>query len=124
MSAMMNQTQGNNQTANPEIWGLMEETKMESTNMALTGQLNISRDTTKSHLIRTVGMMAMGAIDTVMGEQVWPNAETREEVVNRTPLGRMGTTQDIAAGALYLASDESSFVTGSELVIDGGMTAQ
>ena len=41
-----------------------------------------------------------------------------------TPLGRMGLPEDIASGILYLASDESSFVTGSELVIDGGMTAQ
>lgn len=65
-----------------------------------------------------------GAIDTAMGEQVWPNAETREEVVGRTPIGRMGVPEDIAYGALFLASDESSFVTGSELVIDGGMTAQ
>jgi NAD(P)-dependent dehydrogenase (short-subunit alcohol dehydrogenase family) len=36
----------------------------------------------------------------------------------------LGVPQDIAYGALFLASDESSFVTGSELVIDGGMTAQ
>jgi len=35
----------------------------------------------------------------------------------------MGQPEDIAAGILYLASDESSFVTGAELVIDGGMTA-
>jgi NAD(P)-dependent dehydrogenase (short-subunit alcohol dehydrogenase family) len=40
-----------------------------------------------------------------------------------TPLGRFGTPADIAAGCLYLASDEASWVTGSELVIDGGMTA-
>ncbi len=40
------------------------------------------------------------------------------------PLGRLGTTEDIAYGALYLASDESSFVTGAELVIDGGFIAQ
>jgi NAD(P)-dependent dehydrogenase (short-subunit alcohol dehydrogenase family) len=39
-------------------------------------------------------------------------------------LGRLGTPEDIAFGILYLASDESSFVTGSELVIDGGMTAR
>jgi len=36
----------------------------------------------------------------------------------------VGTADDIAYGMLYLASDESSFVTGSELVIDGGTTAQ
>ncbi|WP_209861431.1 SDR family NAD(P)-dependent oxidoreductase [Paenibacillus shirakamiensis] len=41
-----------------------------------------------------------------------------------TPLPRMGEPKDIAYGVLYLASDESSFVTGSELVIDGGWTAQ
>ncbi len=65
-----------------------------------------------------------GAIDTDMGDEVWANAETRDEVIARTPVGRMGVPADIAYGALYLASDESSFVTGSELVIDGGMFAQ
>ncbi len=40
------------------------------------------------------------------------------------PLGRIGKAEDIAYGALYLACDESSFVTGSELVIDGGLTAE
>ena len=39
-------------------------------------------------------------------------------------MGRMGTADEIAYGMLYLASDESAFVTGSELVIDGGVTAQ
>jgi NAD(P)-dependent dehydrogenase (short-subunit alcohol dehydrogenase family) len=41
-----------------------------------------------------------------------------------TPLGRGGTPREISLGALYLASDESSFVTGTELVIDGGYLAQ
>ena len=40
------------------------------------------------------------------------------------PLGRIGTSEDIAYGVLYLASDEAAYVTGSELVIDGGYTAQ
>ena len=40
------------------------------------------------------------------------------------PVGRLGTPEDVAWGIVYLASDESSFVTGSELVIDGGYTAQ
>ncbi|MCI0830572.1 MAG: glucose 1-dehydrogenase [Chloroflexi bacterium] len=65
-----------------------------------------------------------GPIDTDMGDQVWPDADSRKAAVARTALSRIGTAQDIAYGALYLASDESSFVTGSELVIDGGVTAQ
>lgn len=40
------------------------------------------------------------------------------------PLGRLGTSDDVAYGVVYLASDESSFVTGAELVIDGGITAE
>jgi NAD(P)-dependent dehydrogenase (short-subunit alcohol dehydrogenase family) len=40
------------------------------------------------------------------------------------PLGHIGEPNDVAYGVLYLASDESKFVTGSELVIDGGYTAQ
>ena len=47
-----------------------------------------------------------------------------EWILSRIPLGRIGNADDIAFGILYLASDESSFVTGAELVIDGGTTAQ
>jgi NAD(P)-dependent dehydrogenase (short-subunit alcohol dehydrogenase family) len=52
------------------------------------------------------------------------DAERRAWSIARTPLGRLGTADDIAYGMLYLASDESAYVTGAELVIDGGMTAQ
>ena len=44
--------------------------------------------------------------------------------IARIPLGRSGVPDDVAYGVLYLASDESSFVTGSELIIDGGYLAQ
>lgn len=47
-----------------------------------------------------------------------------EFVVSMTPMGRAGQPDEIAAGALFLASDESSFMTGAELVIDGGYLAQ
>jgi cyclopentanol dehydrogenase len=65
-----------------------------------------------------------GFIDTPMTERSLSIPATREDRIRRTPLGRIGTPEDIAYGVLYLASDESSFVTGSELVIDGGYTAQ
>ena len=66
-----------------------------------------------------------GPIDTPMIQQVWHGEEqSREAALARTPLGRIGTPEDIAYGVLFLASDESSFMTGSELVIDGGSTAQ
>lgn len=47
----------------------------------------------------------------------------REAFVEMTPLGRLGEPEEIAKGILFLASDDSSFMTGSELVIDGGDTA-
>ncbi len=46
----------------------------------------------------------------------------REAFIARQPMGRLGTTDEIAAMCVYLASDESAFVTGAEFVIDGGMT--
>lgn len=52
------------------------------------------------------------------------DTERREWVMERIPLGRLGQANDIAYGMLYLASDESAYVTGAELVIDGGTTAQ
>ena len=48
----------------------------------------------------------------------------RKKLDSLHPIGHVGQPEDIAYGALYLASDESAFVTGSELVIDGGYTAQ
>ena len=65
-----------------------------------------------------------GFVDSPMTAASHALPEVHDLRVGRTPLGRMGTPEDIAAGILYLASDESSFVTGSELVIDGGMTAR
>jgi len=65
-----------------------------------------------------------GTIETPMTADMLVDPQYRQDRMERTPLLRLGTAQDVAYGVLYLASDESSFVTGSELVIDGGRTAQ
>ena len=65
-----------------------------------------------------------GPIVTPMTERRRADPETYKLMLSRIPLGRYGEPEDVAMGVLYLAADESSFVTGSELVIDGGWTAQ
>ena len=65
-----------------------------------------------------------GYADTPLTMERFSDPATREELLRRTPIGRLGTAMEIAYGVLFLASDESSFMTGSELVIDGGTTAQ
>lgn len=48
--------------------------------------------------------------------------EARRAFVARQPLGRLGTAEEIAAMAVYLASDESAFTTGTSMIVDGGVT--
>ena len=65
-----------------------------------------------------------GYAHTPLTARGYADPERYQWVLDRTPIGRVGVADDIAYGILYLASDEASFVTGAELVIDGGMTAQ
>ncbi|WP_144513404.1 SDR family NAD(P)-dependent oxidoreductase [Bacillus sp. FJAT-22090] len=79
---------------------------------------NVALDYGK-HNIR-VNSVHPGTIETPMIEMFTSNKEVREMTLAGIPLNVLGQTSDIAYGVLYLASDESKFVTGIELIIDGG----
>ena len=64
-----------------------------------------------------------GFVETPMARPGLLGNESGKARMDATPLGRLGKPIDIAMGCLYLASDEACWVRGSELVIDGGMTA-
>ena len=64
-----------------------------------------------------------GVIKTPMVEELFKDKEKMKTALSWHPIGRFGEPEDVAYGVLYLASDESKFVTGAELVIDGGWTA-
>ena len=65
-----------------------------------------------------------GPIDTDMIHSAMSDPKVLERRLQRVPLGRLGTVDEVVHAVLYLASDDASYVTGSELVIDGGALAQ
>ena len=87
----------------------------------------------KGYRIR-VNSIHPGTTETEMGDQVLVMRarnlgtndidEARRQALARLPIGRMGTVTDIAKGIVFLASDDAGFMTGSALVVDGGITAQ
>lgn len=68
-----------------------------------------------------VNAIAPGAIRTSINREEWEDEEARRRLEDKIPYGRMGDAEDVARAALWLASDDSDYVTGETLVIDGGM---
>ncbi|MDR1389106.1 MAG: SDR family oxidoreductase [Treponema sp.] len=75
-----------------------------------------------------VNALSPGLIETQIWEDLMNAAEDKEECkrywASNIPAGRPGTSEEIAGAAVYLASDEASYCTGSNIIIDGGMTGQ
>jgi NAD(P)-dependent dehydrogenase (short-subunit alcohol dehydrogenase family) len=70
-----------------------------------------------------VNALAPGFVETNLTSRVLRNPMVAKALIDQTPLRRFGSTEEIARAALFFASDDSSFVTGAELAVDGGMSA-
>jgi NAD(P)-dependent dehydrogenase (short-subunit alcohol dehydrogenase family) len=79
--------------------------------------IQFAKDNIRSNVIHP------GIVDTPL-QAPYLNDELRQEFKTGIPLGRIGQPRDIAYAALFLASDESSFMTGAEMIVDGGFMAQ
>ena len=90
-------------------------------NAAKGGVINLTRSLGLEYAERNIRVNALcpGFIETpILGET------DREFLSNATPMKRLGTSEEMAKAVLYLASDDSSFMTGNSLILDGGYTAQ
>jgi NAD(P)-dependent dehydrogenase (short-subunit alcohol dehydrogenase family) len=72
----------------------------------------------------TVNGISPGPFATEMNTQVMQNPETNQQFISKIPLGRWGRVEEIGALALYLCSEEAGFITGTDVLIDGGWCAQ
>jgi glucose 1-dehydrogenase len=72
----------------------------------------------------TANNIAPGAIATPINQSVLDDPEAYRNAVSEIPLGRFGTPQEVASVAVFLASDEAAYVTGSTYYVDGGLTQQ
>ena len=72
----------------------------------------------------TVNGISPGPVATAMNAPIIQNAELNQQFISKIPIGRWGKEEEVAQLALYLCSQEAGFVTGTDILIDGGWTAQ
>jgi len=93
---------------------------------AKSGVINFTRqlavDYSRYHI--NINSISPGLIETEMTQHKLTSPESRERLLAFIPLGRFGAPSEVAAAALFLASEESNFITGHNLVVDGGQTAR
>lgn len=102
----------------PEFASSYAASKGACRSISRTGAVQYARENIR------VNAVFPGYVDTPMTKDIHSQPDIRRRRLAETPMGRFAQAGEIALGLLYLASDEASFVTGAELVIDGGMTAR
>lgn len=90
------------------------------------GVVNLTREAALDLASKKINVNAIapGVIKTAMTADILKDPKMAEGMLAQTPIGRLGEPEDIAWAAVYLASDESDFVTGHTLVVDGGWIAK
>ncbi|MDB5523061.1 MAG: Cyclopentanol dehydrogenase [Rhizobium sp.] len=106
------------------IWGNVGVPGAAAYNAAKGGVRNMTKNAAVSYAPENIRVNSVhpGLIRTPLVTA--QSDEMNNGIIGNTPMGRMGTPREVAQCCLFLASDESSFVTGSELVVDGGYLAQ
>ena len=69
-----------------------------------------------------INSIAPGAIKTEINREAWETPEAEQKLLKLIPYARVGVVEDIGKAAVWLASDDSDYVTGATMFIDGGMT--
>jgi len=72
----------------------------------------------------TVNGISPGWFETELTKPIWSNPEANDSLISRIPLGRWGDVNDVAKLATYLCSEEAGYITGTDILIDGGYTTQ
>ena len=90
------------------------------------GVRSLTKYTALQHAMDNIRVNSLhpGPIETEMLADKLSNLESRSASESKIPLGRIGTIKEVAMAILFFASNESSYITGAELAIDGGLTAQ
>jgi NAD(P)-dependent dehydrogenase (short-subunit alcohol dehydrogenase family) len=106
------------------IWGNVGVPGAAAYNAAKGGVRNMTKNAAVSYAKENIRVNSVhpGLIRTPL--VIAQSDEMNNGIIGNTPMGRMGTPREVAQCCVFLASDDSSFVTGSELVVDGGYLAQ
>jgi NAD(P)-dependent dehydrogenase (short-subunit alcohol dehydrogenase family) len=111
------------QSYTSSVYGLVASGKATAYHAAKGGVLMVSRAAAVEYAAENIRVNSLhpGLIDTAMTATLPP--EWKQRLRDQTPMKRMATPDEVAKAAVFLVSDAASFITGTQLIVDGGLTA-